>query len=66
MSNPFKKGDRVRIRPGWKKQGARTGTVHVANRPNLVTVIWNGTKSPSTYHIDLLELANPTDTGGVT
>lgn len=56
--NPFCKDDRVRIRPGWKKKGARAGTVWTAKNPILVSIIWYGTKTPATYHIDLVELAN--------
>lgn len=56
QENPFKKGDRVALRPGVKKQGIRHGVVTVTPRhSNLITVVWDGTKSPSTYHIDLIE-----------
>lgn len=64
--NPYKKGDRVMIRPGIKKLRSRHGTVYAAPRkwPNLVRVIWNGTRTPATYHIDLIELDTPAETAG--
>lgn len=59
--NPFKKGDRVAIRPGVKKQGSRHGVVACEPRShNLVIIIWDGNRSPSSaYHIDLVEHAAP-------
>lgn len=56
--NPFKKDDRVTLKPGVKKRGARHGVIATKPRShNLVCIIWDGTKSLSTYHVDFLERA---------